>query len=513
MRSTASSRPIEPVQLEDVLACTDRLGIVVDSTEAEQLPGWVERLVRFVSSLETLPSAPEHPPRSREFCWATRDEDPLNAFITLCSVRGRGQGPLYGLKVAVKDCIAVAGIPLTDGGGREPYAVPSRDAIVVERVLRAGADIVGKTNMEDMAVGSGIGSHFGPTANPLHPGYQAGGSSSGSAAAVGAGLADVALGTDQAGSIRIPAAWCGLVGMKPTHGLVPTQGMTRMDPTLDHIGPITRDVATNALAFACLAGVPYGEVDWSEQQHRPSRGLASDRRSVKGARIGLVKQSVLGPPLTESLRRTFDDAIATLRRLGATVEDAHVPLWTSAISIFTGVVAHGMLGMWTSGGCGFGIAEALDGHIVERAPSHRSVRSTELPPRMLLRLLLACHVHRRMGGLPIARALDLRMQLASQIDECLEKFDLLVTPTVCKVAEPLPEAPPSRESLVLHDGTELLFNTVPLDLTGHPALTLPCGTADNDLPVGLQMIGRRYSEAALYKVATLFEEDGTWKPY
>lgn len=495
MQNTWASRPEERMRQEDIQESADRLGIVVDSGEAAQLPQWVERMLRFVTSLESLPTESDTVTSSRNFRWATREEDPLNAFITFCSVSGSGEGPLRGLRVAVKDCIAVAGVPLTDGGGREPYPVPDRDAIVVERLLQAGADIVGKTNMEDMAVGTGIGSHFGPTRNPLNPEHQTGGSSSGSAAAVGAGLADVGLGTDQAGSVRIPAAWCGLVGMKPTHGLVPTRGISRMDPTLDHVGPITHDVATNERVFACLVGRPPGLLDGTDE-----------RWAVQGMRIGLVSQSVQSSPLADDLRRAFEDAVATMRRLGASVEDADVPLWTSALPIFSGVVAHGVFGIWMSGGCGFGTAEVLDDRVVERAPIRSNLRSTAVPPRVLTRLLLATHVHRHMGGVPIARALNLRIALTEQINTCFEQFDLLVTPTVCKVADPLPEGTPSRESLVLGDGRELL-NTVPLDLSGHPALTVPCGEADNGLPVGLQLIGRRDGEETLYAVASLFEAE------
>src|SRR6185437_7885891 len=146
-------------------------------------------------------------------------EDPFNAFIRLCRVEGSPSGRLAGCRVAVKDCIAVAGVPMTNGGRRQPVWTPDEDAIVVERILDEGAVVVGKANLEDMALGLGEGSAFGAARNPLNPRFSTGGSSSGSAAAVAGGAADMALGTDDAGSVRIPAAWCGIVGMKATYGL------------------------------------------------------------------------------------------------------------------------------------------------------------------------------------------------------------------------------------------------------------------------------------------------------
>lgn len=501
--------PVQPVELDDIEEIARRLGIVIDDADAALAPEWIERTRRLVGSLDSVSVDRDDRVGSRTYRWATRSEDPLNAFITFCSVAGRSDGRLHGLRVAIKDCIAVAGVPLTDGGGRQPYPVPSRDAVVVERLLNSGAEIVGKTNMEDMASGSGIGSHFGPTKNPRNPKFQSGGSSSGSAAAVGGGLADVALGTDQGGSVRIPAAWCGLVGMKPTHGLVPTEGMSRLDPTMDHIGPITWDVTTNARVFACLTE--------SRGHAPPSGAFESSPLSLstviengdgginEGTRLGLVTQSTHDVPLSDDLRRAFEAGISTLRRLGATIQEADVPLWSLAYPILNGVMAQGLLGTWMGGGLGFGIAEALDEELVRQAPSRSHLRSTALPPRVLARLLFATYAQRYLGGEPIMRALNLRVALAQQIDACFEQFDLLVTPTVCKVAEPLPDATPSRESLGPGVFGDLLLNTAPLDLSGHPALTLPCGVADDDLPVGLQIIGPYCGEVNVYQLALALE--------
>ncbi|MCW2540248.1 MAG: Amidase, partial [Frankiales bacterium] len=181
----------------------------------------VEDMVEPGIPLKHLQRDPGHRP--------SPEEDPCNAFTQLCEVRGSATGPLAGKTMAVKDCIAVAGVPMTNGGRRQPVLVPTEDAVVIERLLDAGVTITGKTNLEDLGWGLGEGSAYGPARNPVDPSRSTGGSSSGSGAAVASGQVDLALGADEGGSVRIPAAWCGLVGMKATHGLVPSYGMSYMN--------------------------------------------------------------------------------------------------------------------------------------------------------------------------------------------------------------------------------------------------------------------------------------------
>jgi len=182
-------------------------------------------------------------------------DDPYNAFVTRCEIVGADGGPLAGVTVGIKDNIAVAGVEMTCGSRVFAGYRPRRDATVVTRLLAAGATVVGKTAMDDMAVsGTGEVSATGPVLNPHDTDYLAGGSSGGSAAAVAAGQVDLALGTDQAGSVRIPAAWCGCVGLKPTHGLVPYTGVTPLGHTYDHVGPLARTVEDCARALSVLAG-------------------------------------------------------------------------------------------------------------------------------------------------------------------------------------------------------------------------------------------------------------------
>lgn len=246
----------------------------------------------------------------------TAEEDPYNALIRLCDVRGAGEGPLAGVRVAVKDCIAVAGVPMTNGSRMQPRAVPTEDAVVVERVLAAGATIVGKANMEDMAMGGGEGSVYGAARNPVDPRYSSGGSSSGSAVAVAAGLADVALGADEAGSIRIPSAYCGLVGMKATHGLVPSYGLTYMDHTLDHIGPITTTVANNARVLQVIAGPDWRDPQWVRGDVEPGDLLAGLGDGVEGRTFAVVEEALAPIGCSPDVLAAFDRACAALTAPG-----------------------------------------------------------------------------------------------------------------------------------------------------------------------------------------------------
>ena len=219
---------LRPPTTEDLLHASEREQLGLSPLECEELQPFAEAFVRTLDDVEDLldlvvpPRYPRTPGRR-----ASPEEDPVNAFVRVCHVAGARDGALAGKRIGVKDNIAVAGVPLTNGSRTLSYT-PQQDAVVVERILDAGGVIVGKTNLDDFsASGFGDTSVFGPPRNPLKPSHSAGGSSGGSSAAVAAGLVDMALGVDQGGSVRMPAAACGLVGLKATHGLVPRSASPR----------------------------------------------------------------------------------------------------------------------------------------------------------------------------------------------------------------------------------------------------------------------------------------------
>ena len=186
--------------------------------------------------------------------------------------------------------------------------------------------ITGKTNLEDLALGLGEGSAFGPSRNPHNPSYSTGGSSSGSGAAVAAGLVDMALGADEGGSVRIPAAWCGLVGMKATHGLVPSYGLTYMDHTIDHIGPMTRTVEDNALMLEVMAGADWRDPQWVRAAPSPGEYLATADLGLSGLRVGVIRAALEPSGCTPDVLTAFEKALSILSGLGATiVDDVSIP--------------------------------------------------------------------------------------------------------------------------------------------------------------------------------------------
>lgn len=443
---------------------------------------------------------PGRPPRP--------EEDPYNAFIRFCEVRGAPEGPLARKTVGVKDCIPVAGVPMTNGGRRTPAFVPTEDAVVVERLLDAGAVITGKTNLDDLALGLGEGSAFGAARNPRNPKYSTGGSSSGSGAAVAAGMVDMALGADEGGSVRIPSAWCGLVGMKATHGLVPSYGMSYMDHTIDHIGPMTRTVEDNALLLEVIAGADWRDPQWVRHSPAPGEYSRAATGGVSGLRIGVIPEALEPSGCAPDVLASFEKSLSILSELGATiVNDASVPLWTDARFITITILGLGLYGMAITNGIGFGHLGRVDPAITAAWAAQTRLQGDDLPPTLKSQLVLVDYLLDQYQGVPIAKAQNLRLELRRQVMTALADVDVLVTPTTARVAFELLDhrAQPGEMAARLPTTLGGVANTMQLDLSGHPALTVPCGTGDHDLPLGLQIIAPHFAEELCYQVGFAFE--------
>ena len=277
---------VVPPGVEEIARCAELDGIELAAGEADELLPVVAALTDFADLLDRLDGelplpAPE--PRDPGYV-PSSDENPHNAFIRRCHVEGSGSGPLAGLTVGLKDNISLAGIPTTNGS-RMTSSTPVHDAVAVERILAAGGTIVGKLNMDDFgASGLGETSAFGAPRNPVDPTRSAGGSSGGSGAAVRAGEVDLSLGVDQGGSGRIPAAFCGVVAVKPTHGLVPSWGIIHIDHTIDFVTPIARTVEGAALLLGVIAGHDWRDAQWVRSE--PESGDFTGARH--GGRRGLA---------------------------------------------------------------------------------------------------------------------------------------------------------------------------------------------------------------------------------
>src|SRR5580658_10437030 len=301
------------------------LGFHLDDGDITAFRGMMRGALDAYAALDLLPDALPQPRYARlpGFVPAIAD-NPFGAFARVTEIAGAASGPLAGKRIVVKDCICVAGVPIMNGSATFEGYVPEIDATVVTRMLDAGATIVGKAANEDFCFSGG--SHTNaryPVDNPHRPGFTAGGSSSGSGALVGGSAVDMALGTDQGGSVRIPASCCGVVGMKATFGLVPCTGNLGMEYGLDHVGPLTRTVADNALLLEVIAG-PDG-LDSRQAHCKVDRYTGDLGTGAKGLRVGVLDETFGLPQSDPRTDAAVRDAVAGFTKLGAEVEKVSVP--------------------------------------------------------------------------------------------------------------------------------------------------------------------------------------------
>lgn len=432
-------------------------------------------------------------------------DNPLGAWAVTTSITETADGPLAGRTVAVKDNVMVAGVPMANGSASVAGFVPSRDATAVRRLLAAGATITGKATCEDLCFSGGsFTSRPGPVRNPWDLARNAGGSSSGSAALVANGDVDLALGGDQGGSIRMPAAYCGIVGHKPTHGLVPYTGAFPIEPTLDHLGPMTRTVADAAVVLGVLAGVD-GYDPRQPTVIEPVDYAAALREPAAGLRIGLVRQG-FGTPFSEP---GVDDAVRAamepLRSAGLIVEDVSIPWHTDAMAVWNVIGTEGGAYQMIDGnGYGLGAPGLYDPELIAHFAKGRIEHGAELSKTVQLVGLSGRYTFELGGGKYYAMARNLAYELRAAYDLALASYDVLVMPTVPYVARELPPADVSLPDY-LDLAMTMIGNTAPFDVTGHPACSVPAGLV-NGLPVGMMIVGRRFDDATVLRVAHTFEQ-------
>lgn len=444
---------------------------------------------------------------------STSVDDPLNAVVRWCDLPPTGDGPLSGRTISVKDSISVAGVPATSGyTGLENY-VPAAHATVVERILRAGGRIVATTNMDCLGfAASGETSSYGPTLNPNSPANLAGGSSSGAAAALSYPGIDMAVGCDQGGSIRIPAAWCGALGLKPTHGWVPYTGISGIDQIIDHAGPIARSVADIATLMDVLVGRD-GDDPRQPADIRPPMfrwRIKNSRKSLEGRTIGVVEEAV---GLTERHGSTdivdvFENTVSQLRALGARIERVSIPEHLTIAAAAFVCNLEGMASLLRSGGNGYGHLGRYDTQLAAQLQTALRHRAAELSPQMKLAWLAGTAMSATYGGALYAAA---RNQLAAQTATYARVFrslDMLVMPTA--PIPPLVAVGNLKAEQILERGWSMLGNTSPFNSTGMPALSMPVGRS-NGLPVGVMLVGPKGADAGLLETAQLYEAELGWE--
>jgi len=407
--------------------------------------------------------------------------------------------------VAVKDNIALAGVPMMNGSRTIEGYVPRQDATVVTRLLDAGATIAGKAVCEDLCFSGGSHtSRTGPVHNPWDRSRTAGGSSSGSAALVAAGQIDLALGGDQGGSIRIPSAFCGTVGHKPTHGLVPYTGAFPIENTLDHLGPIARTVRDAALMLGVLAG-PDG-LDPRQRLTPPALDFTSGLDAgATGLRVGVVAEGFGFPGLSQpAVDETVRAAIDTLAGAGAIVGQVSVPWHRDAMHVWNVIATDGVVAQMIDGnGFGMNWPGRYDPDLIAHYAQGRREHADDLPETVKATILAGRYAIDSYHGRYYAMARQEALELTAAYDAALGGLDVLVMPTLPIVATAIPPAGVPREESIARS-TEMIVNTAPFDVSGHPATSVPAGLADG-LPAGLMIVGRHFDDATCLRAAQAFE--------
>ena len=448
-------------------------------------------------------------------------ENPYNAWYWKTEIEGAGSGPLVGSRIGIKDMISVAGVPMMNGAPLLEGYVPDTDATVVTRLLDAGAVIAGKTSCSDHCFSSGgHTAAFGPVRNPRRPTHAPGGSSKGSAAAIAAGDVAMALGADQGGSIRIPASWCGVVGHKPTYGLVPYTGCLGIEMTLDHIGPMADTVANAARLLGVIAGEDPLDPRQRGGMPAPVDYTAALGKSIKGLRIAVVHEGFgqtaeswgsLGLPESDPVvDRKVKAAVHHLAKRGAVVEEVSVPMHITGLHIWHAVLVEGATEFMLKGnGVGTNWLGFYDRHFLDFYSRAWRARPNDLPHGVKITLLLGEYMNRHYHGRYYAKAQNLRHHLRAAYDAVLADHEVMVMPTTVTRAQPIPDPDCSvADWIAAALGT--IHNCAQTNLTGHPAISVPCGT-EEDLPVGMMIVGRHFDDATVLQVADAFEQTGDWR--
>jgi amidase len=499
----------DPPGVEDLKSVASGLGYSLDDDTARAILGFAGG---FTGSFEYLASQREELPPvgypERSFRKPEPEENPLGAWQVITDSEGNSSGALLGKRIAIKDNIFVAGVPMQNGTAFLNGFMPDFDASVVTRVLDAGARITGKAACEYLCVSGGSAtSASGIVSNPVAPEYSAGGSSSGSAALVGAGAVDMALGCDQAGSVRIPSSWSGTVGMKPTHGLVPYTGILGMESTLDYCGPITANVADNALLLEVIAGADgYDGRQRDLKVHRYTDALG---RAVRGMRIGLLSEGfghALSEPDVDACVRA---GAQRLEALGAEISEVPVPLHPDGVSIWSGVISDGLSQTLRLDGQGYNTEGVYSPAFCEAMHGWQA-RLDEFPINALMLVLLGRYLERYRGRFYVT-AKNLVRRLRADYDAALSRVDLLVLPTTLMKAirNPSGQSELSTDQ-IMTAAFNTILNTCQFDITGHPAMSLPCGMREGR-PVGMMFVSRHWNEPAIYRAAHALEQSGDWR--
>ncbi|MEV7136283.1 amidase [Arthrobacter sp. NPDC093128] len=434
------------------------------------------------------------------------DENRLGAWAWKAEIAGAPDGPLAGRTVVIKDSIAVAGLPMRNGSAALEGFVPAEDATVVKRLLDAGATIVGKSTCESFCLsGASHTSDPGPVRNPHDPLRSSGGSSSGSAVLVATGEVDLAVGSDQGGSVRMPAGWSGVYGHKPTWGLVPYTGGITIDQTVDTLGPLARTPADLALMLDVMAG-PDGLDPRQQWDLRVDAYREALTGHVEGLRIGIVTEGFGWPGHSEE---DVDDIVREtaygLRSLGCIVGEVSIPAHRDAQSIAMPIfVEGGIHAMATGEGVGLNFRGHYATDMMDAVREALKSRGGKLSVTHKLYAYLADSMYQKHGLHYYAKAQNLSYWLRAAYDSAFADYDVLVMPTLPKKATLIPPADASIGSVV-SSALDMLQNTCAFNITGHPATAMPVGMSEG-LPVSMMIVAPHWEDARLLRLADAWHQ-------
>ena len=433
-----------------------------------------------------------------------RDARQIHAYVTAENLSPRhrkaektSKPSLWGVPIAIKDNICVEGEEITCGSKILKGFVSPYNATVIEKLLNAGAIVLGRTNMDEFAFGSSCEtSCYGPTRNPRDPERVPGGSSGGSAAAVADHTAIAALGSDTGGSIRQPAAFCGVVGMKPTYGRVSRYGLIAFASSLDQIGPITKDVRDNAMILNAIAG--YDTKDSSSANVPVPDYMEFLGKSIKGMKIGKPKE-YFAAGLGGETEKIINQSIDKLKSLGAEIVDVSLPHTSYSVNVYYIVApSEASSNLARFDGVRFGFRDKSAKTLLEM---YENSRGQGFGAEVKRRIILGTYsLSSGYYDAYYLKAMKVRTKIKDDFDQAFKKVDAIVTPTAPSPAFKLGEKTTNPLEMYLSD-----IYTISANLAGVPAISLPCGLASK-LPIGIQFMGKPFDEGNLYKLAHAFEQ-------
>ncbi|MBX0297215.1 amidase [Haloarcula nitratireducens] len=490
---------------ETIATLAEDLGMSVTPAEAEDYAHLIETTLADYDEIRKM-AEPAAPPEEKRYARSdsgrrpTEDEDPYNAWISRTEVIGADEGVLSDARVGLKDNIALAGVEMTCGSTFLKGYVPSITATVVHRLLDEGATIVGKNNMDSFGFSSsGDLSDFGAVRNPADKAYLAGGSSSGCAAALAADEIDIALGCDQGGSICVPAANCGVVGLRPTTGLVPYTGIFPIERTIDHVGPMAQRVADVAVTLDVIAGRDGLDARQPSDLRTESYTEALGK-DVSGMTVALLEEGFDHPESKAAVTDAVDSAVELLESLGVEVKRLSVPIHNRAPAVAWLIWGYGSLHVFKQAGQ----VPQHDGWYdtdLKRIFSKCRAAVDTLPPMVKATLLAMEYIDQRHNAL-YGKAKNIGQSITRRYDDALEEVDAFILPTT--PGKPLGVNPELDRIERIIRTFPPNKNTCPFAVTGHPTLTVPCGTVDG-LPIGMMLVGSQFDESTILSIADAYE--------